>query len=222
MTPKGEMWRRAAVVTVGTTTVVILAVATVMLLPVRPPEPPAPPPLTIEAGVLELPLPSTASPAPPQAESPSPPSPVEPPRPRAPEPAAKPKPPKPHAPAKAVSPPRQESPAPTEAAPAPAPPAEPSQKEGLPGGTGAARAIFQPSPIIPPELRRHALSVVAVVRFTIAPDGCASAELEDSTPDPQFNQVLLDTFRRWRLFPAMQEGKPIASTLVLRVPIRVE
>ena len=90
------------------------------------------------------------------------------------------------------------------------------------GGTGAARAIVQPSPVIPPELRRHLLAVEAVVRFTIAADGTAIAELEDATPDPRINQILLDTFRRWRFFPALQEGKPTASTLVLRVPIRVE
>ncbi|HXP97306.1 MAG TPA: TonB family protein [Telmatospirillum sp.] len=90
------------------------------------------------------------------------------------------------------------------------------------GGTGAARAIVQPSPVIPPELRRHALALEAVVRFTIATDGNATADLEEATPDPQINRILLDTFRRWRFFPALREGEPIASTLVLRVPIRVE
>jgi protein TonB len=65
------------------------------------------------------------------------------------------------------------------------------------------------------------LALVAVVRFTIGTDGAATPELEESTPDPQINRLLLDTFRRWRFFPAMQEGKPVTSTLVLRVPITV-
>jgi len=46
--------------------------------------------------------------------------------------------------------------------------------------------------------------------------------LEKATADPQINEILLDTFRRWRFFPAMRNGKPMRSTLVLRVPIKVQ
>lgn len=108
-------------------------------------------------------------------------------------------------------------PPPTDAPPPPIPP-----DEGLSGGTGGARAIVQPAPVIPPELRRHVMNLVAVVRFTIAADGSASAELEEATPDPRLNQALLDAYQRWRFFPATQHGKPVASTVTLRVPVRVE
>lgn len=55
-----------------------------------------------------------------------------------------------------------------------------------------------------------------------AADGSATAELEEATPDPRLNQVLLAAFQRWRFFPATEHGQPVASTLVLRVPIKVE
>ncbi len=66
------------------------------------------------------------------------------------------------------------------------------------------------------------MQVVAVVRFTIAADGSAKAELREATPDPQLNRILAVTFGKWRFFPAMERGKPVASTLTLRVPITVE
>ena len=113
------------------------------------------------------------------------------------------------------------NPAPSEPARNPAPSGS-ARKEWLAGGTGTGGAIFHPAPVIPPELRRHALDMVAVVHFTIGIDGRVAVELEQATADPQINQILLDTFRRWRFFPAMQGGKPVVSTLVLRVPIKVE
>jgi outer membrane biosynthesis protein TonB len=34
--------------------------------------------------------------------------------------------------------------------------------------------------------------------------------------------VLLEALRRWRFFPGMQDGKPVASTVDIRVPISVK
>lgn len=213
-----EHWRRPAVVLAGTTIVATIAVlATAWLRPVSTEKPPAPPIETIEAGLVESP--AAATPA------------VTPPRPTA-EPAPTPAvlpPPKrtPPKPRQAMHEVPQSAPsAPSVAPPAapipPPPPPEAEQGAGFAGGTNAARAIFQPAPDIPPELRRHALSTVAVVRFTVASDGTASAELVEATPEPRLNQVLLDTFRRWRFFPAVAQGKPVASTLILKVPIRID
>ncbi|PKU26345.1 energy transducer TonB [Telmatospirillum siberiense] len=227
MTPWTERWRRAGVVTLGTTTVVVLAIAAGYAALVHPMAPsPVPRPMTVEAGLVETaptpPAPRRADP-PPSSEPPVP-SPSPEPRRQAP-PVAKPKEPRPHPPAHApegaAPPPSQTTETETaeKAAPTVAPP---PRNDGLPGGTSAARAIAQPTPVIPPELRRHLLAVEAVVRFTIAADGNATADLEEATPDPRLNQILLDAFRHWRFFPAMQDGRPTASTLVLRVPIRVE
>jgi protein TonB len=102
--------------------------------------------------------------------------------------------------------------------PAPAPPTPEPES----GATTGARAIYQPMPEIPPELRRQAMRAVAVVRFTIAPDGTARVELREATPDPQLNRILISAFAKWRFFPATERGKPVASSLTLRVPISVE
>jgi len=76
-------------------------------------------------------------------------------------------------------------------------------------------------PQIPDDLRRHRIDAVAVVVFQVAADGSATVELREATDDPRLNQVLLDGFRRWRFFPALAQGRPVASTLELRVPIEV-
>jgi protein TonB len=86
----------------------------------------------------------------------------------------------------------------------------------------SARAILRPMPRIPDELRAHALDTVAVVRFDVAPDGSANAMLLRATPNPQLNELLLEAFKRWRFFPALRDGKPVASVLELRVPVKVE
>jgi protein TonB len=126
------------------------------------------------------------------------------------------------------------SPAATPAAPTPPVPqqvataapaattAAPSHDEGPAGGTAGARAILQPKPEIPEQLRHQAINLVAIVHFAIAPDGSATATLDQPTPDPRLNRVLLDAFRRWRFFPALDHGKPVASTLTLRVPVTVD
>jgi len=232
-----ETRERAAVVAGGTLTVVVLLWAAVALLHLGSGEPVLPHENTIETGLVDLPSsaaptraqprsPAPAKPPPKAAEPQSPPASV-PPEPATALPAESapiPKPPAPQPASRAsVAPPPVQTPA----APPPPPTSEPQPATGNArstgaGGTGSARALYQPLPVIPPELRSHAFDRVAVVRFTIGIDGKATVSLEQATPDPQINQVLLDTFRRWRFFPAMRQGKPVSSTLVLRVPVKVE
>ena len=76
-------------------------------------------------------------------------------------------------------------------------------------------------PQIPDELRKRPIDAVAIVVFHVNPDGSASVELREATGDPRLNQVLLDGFRRWRFFPAVDHDKPVASVIELRVPIQV-
>lgn len=85
-----------------------------------------------------------------------------------------------------------------------------------------ARAIYKPMPDIPEEIRRRPANLVAVARFSVATDGAATVELIQPTPDPRFNSALLATLRTWRFFPAMAEGRPVASTIDIRIPIRVQ
>ena len=86
----------------------------------------------------------------------------------------------------------------------------------------SARAIYQPMPEIPDDLRRRNIDLVAVARFRVAPDGKATVELIQPTPEPTLNRALLERLQSWRFFPALANGKPIASVIDIRVPISVK
>ncbi len=135
-------------------------------------------------------------------------------------PAAKPRPPLPHR--EATQRPRQTG------SPMPAPTTSP-RTESVPtraasppgGGTMGARAIYRPMPEIPEEIRHRPVTLIAVARFRVAADGAATVELIQPTPDPRFNTALLATLRTWRFFPAVADGRPVASTVDIRIPISV-
>jgi protein TonB len=85
-----------------------------------------------------------------------------------------------------------------------------------------ARALYKPLPEIPEALRRRTLQLLALARFRVAVDGSATVELVEPTSDPQFNRTLLDKLRTWRFFPAMEQGRPVSSSLDIRIPISVQ
>ncbi len=85
----------------------------------------------------------------------------------------------------------------------------------------AARSISQPLPSLPDDLRGQAYQTVATARFTIHVDGSVDVELIQATPTPRLNQLLLDTLRRWRFFPALHDGRPVESTQDIRVHFNV-
>ena len=85
-----------------------------------------------------------------------------------------------------------------------------------------ARALYQPLPELPDSLRRRSIEAVAVARFQVAEDGSAQVLLVEPTSDPDLNRALLDTLRRWRFFPAMQDGRPVASSVDIRIPVSVK
>ena len=117
-------------------------------------------------------------------------------------------------PKKAVEPPKpQPRPQSAPVAPATRAPANP--------GTMGARALYQPMPEIPLALRHHTLDLVAVARFRVAADGSATVELIQATPEPELNAALLDALKRWRFFPALENGHPVASSVDIRIPISV-
>ena len=85
-----------------------------------------------------------------------------------------------------------------------------------------AKAIYRPIPQIPDELRQDALSTSAVARFQVAADGTITVELIKPTPNPILNRLLLGTLKRWKFFPSMKDGKPVASTeeIVIKVEVK--
>jgi periplasmic protein TonB len=92
---------------------------------------------------------------------------------------------------------------------------------GLGGGKLSARAIFKPLPELPEELRRQKIEVVAVARFEVAADGSSAVELVQPTDNPALNRTLIEALRRWQFFPAIEEGRPVASSVEIRIPISV-
>ena len=53
----------------------------------------------------------------------------------------------------------------------------------------------------------------------MAANGSAEVELIEPTRDPDLNRALLDSLRRWRFFPGDGGGKPVTSTVDIRIPI---
>jgi len=226
-----DPWRRLPWLAPISLLVALVSLTGLLRLIMEAPERPSLP-KPLEIGVFEVPAPAAAAPPEPAAR-PSPPSPeviAPPPEESSPEPKIELKPPPPR-PQKRPLPPRTpQQPAHPPAVDAPpnaaaaaesratAPgPVAPSPDGGLIG----ARAIFQPMPEIPESLRQHRLDAIAVVVFHVAPDGSAAVELREATDDPRLNQILLEGFKRWRFFPALDHDRPVASTIELRVPITV-
>jgi periplasmic protein TonB len=212
--------RLAVLIPLGAVASVLSLMGFLQLLTPPPPKP-APPALSVELLEVAPPTPPSVAPPPEPAPPPPPPEPaVEPP----PEPdqapiqtAPRKPPPKPPAPRHHAPPPRPTAAPPQPIAPpAPAPAAMPST-----GGLTGARAIFKPMPEIPEALRHRNIELVATARFHIDATGSAHVELTEPTSDPTLNQALLETLQKWRFFPAMEQGKPIASVVDIRIPVSV-
>jgi protein TonB len=210
---------------------VITALAVAAFVDVLAQAPPPPAPKQVAMWIMELPpeprppaaarviqnrpAPSPKGLPPPPREKPEPPPP--PPR-TAIRPEAKP--PRPHrvihreaTRSRQVVPPAPGTP------PSPPPGATRTAPDGV---TMGARALYKPIPEIPEELRHHPLSLVAVARFRVAADGSADVELIQTTPEPRLNTALIVALKKWRFFPAMANGSPIASTIDIRIPVEVQ
>ena len=209
----------------------------------RPPANPPTVPRPVDVQVIELPAPTppaAARPAPPERRSLPPPRRLDAPSPRpvlapseprieVPRAPAPPVAEEPVTPALAATVPVPPAPSPPSAAPAtqvPLTALPPSRgpQDATPGGTDSmsARAIYKPMPEIPEALRRRTIDLVAVARFRVDATGRAQVELVEPTPDPDLNRALLESLQRWRFFPATRAGRPVASTIDVRIPVSVK
>jgi protein TonB len=93
---------------------------------------------------------------------------------------------------------------------------------GLGSDNAGARAMYAPKPTIPDDLREGAFSTMAVARFKVSSDGAVEVSLIKPTPNPRLNQILLDTLKQWKFFPAMKAGVAINSEFEVRIPIAVQ
>ena len=172
-------------------------------------------PASIEAELVELPPPPVEEKV--VQPKPEPQKPVRQ-RERAPAPAPVALPAAPAAPAEQNSVP---APPPVPAAAAPAAPSAPDARSAGTANQGA-QAIVRPMPQIPDDLRQEAFNAVAVVRFHVSADGTCTFELAKPTPNPRLNRLLLEKLREWRFFPAMRDGKPVASDQEVRITFEVK
>jgi protein TonB len=90
------------------------------------------------------------------------------------------------------------------------------------GVTMGARALYKTMPEIPEELRHRQLRFVAVASFNVAANGAATFTLLQATADPRMNAALTSALQKWRFFPALENGHPVASTIEIRIPIEVK
>ena len=221
----------------GLTLLSQMAFLSLLRQPASPPTVPRP----VDVQVIELPAPTppaAAPPAPPERRSSPPPRRLDAAPPRPAPAASEPRIEAPRAPAPSVA---EEPVTPAPAVTVPVPPARPGAapapqvplaalppsrgpQDAAPGGSDSmsARAIYQPMPEIPEALRRRTIDLVAVARFRVDATGRAQVELVEPTADPDLNRVLLESLRRWRFFPATQAGRPVASTIDVRIPVSVK
>lgn len=122
----------------------------------------------------------------------------------------------------------------------PAPPAAGTAKPstgtgtGVPGGSGTgsgsglgsdssgARALYAPTPTIPDDLRDETFNAVALAHFKVTYNGDVQVSLTQPTTSPRLNEILLETLKQWRFFPAMKKGVAVDSEFDVRIPITVE
>ena len=112
-------------------------------------------------------------------------------------------------------------------APEPMPPATPARPNppapAAPPGTEnmGARVLYQPIPKRPDELRNETVNTMAIARFHIRTDGSTEVELLKATSSPRINQIIFNTLKTWKFFPALREGKPTPSTQDIKVNIEI-
>jgi protein TonB len=103
-----------------------------------------------------------------------------------------------------------------------------SSGEGSGGGGGigtdtvGARAIYAPTPVIPDDLREDVMQTEAVAHFNVSFDGTSEVTLAKPTSSPRLNQVLLESLKQWKFFPAVKNGVAIVSSFDVRIPITVQ
>ena len=227
--PRGQSQRRFAV------TAPLAAAVTATLLVcasfVKPPVPHHHPSNAIEARLVEIVPPQPAGLQGGPAAVPVKPKPAEKPRRKAAEP---------HHPKVELAPPPISPSETSEVGTGPAvpttsgPSAAKDEAVGVPGGSGVgsaaglgndasgARAIYAPTPTIPDDMRENPFQTLAVAHFKVSPEGAVEVTLAQATPNPRLNQILLETLKEWKFFPAMKDGIAIASEFDVRIPITVQ
>ena len=80
------------------------------------------------------------------------------------------------------------------------------------------RAVFQPSPSYPVDLRGKKVEGVVTLTFTVDEDGKVASPRVEKSSHPSFDRPALEAVKKWKFEPALRAGKRVACRM--RVPIR--
>ncbi len=79
------------------------------------------------------------------------------------------------------------------------------------------RALYQPSPVYPPELQKQGIGGTVYILFVIAADGRVDNAKVQSSPNSILERHALTAVRKWKFEPGRRDGKPVAFRM--RVPV---
>jgi len=69
--------------------------------------------------------------------------------------------------------------------------------------------IYSPSPHYDPPPNQHSVRGTVFLSATVGADGLVTDIEVEKSLDPTLDQTAIDTLRRWRFDPAVEDGKPI-------------
>jgi protein TonB len=79
------------------------------------------------------------------------------------------------------------------------------------------RAVYQPAPEIPPEVRQKKIKGAVHIVFVVDRNGRVANPLVQRSSNPALDQPALTAVRRWRFEPGKRAGQPVPFKM--RVPI---
>lgn len=90
-------------------------------------------------------------------------------------------------------------------------------------GSAPARPLSAPEPPYPARVRAREGEGAVSVRLTVDASGKVSAiEVLGVSGDPALRQSVVDTVRGWTFEPALEEGRPVPSSVIRRFVFRLD
>jgi TonB family protein len=81
--------------------------------------------------------------------------------------------------------------------------------------------VFNPMPVIPPNLRAQRYNTSVRVEFFVNKDATFTIKLLSSTGYDELDREVMDTLKRWKFSPATMNGESVKGTLKLRIQFSV-
>ena len=112
--------------------------------------------------------------------------------------------------------------APAESIPAATPVATPKPAPHAPVLTEVS-PTYNPSPVIPDDLRSDAMDATVTAQFMVSPSGAPTdVRIVKSSGNEQLDSLALESARKWRFKPATRDGEPIESRVILHIEFEVQ